>query len=550
MSSEDKNKKAPESENNSDFFSADPMARYKKEDKKSTSGIKKNVILIICGVAIVAALAAGVAGIAVTGLGKDSTNTTEAETADPNAITLFDGESSDNVKTVELTNSNGTFEIYRSKDAKGDDSAEFTLKGYEDYKQDSSIVGTIANNPVGMSTNQTVAENVSDLSKYGLGDDAIKVTVTMDNGESKSFRVGSKTADSSYNYFCLEGENTVYTVDVSKVNNFSYGSDEFISKKIEDALDEDGSLHVENIDIKRSDINYDIVLQYDDSLAEENDSDSSSQSSTSSSSKKVNLVMKEPVECNLNAEKASDTANCIFGLSASEIVQLGPSDDDFKKYGLDNPECEVTIKMSDSKTYVLKIGNEYTKGSDDSTDSTDSASSIKYKYIYVEGAENIVYGISNEKLTWAYVQPIDISSKILMDSYVWDIGSLKIEAAGKETMEFVGTGSSKKDYKVTKNGKDCDTERYRQFYAFLIKAYGEEFAFDEEPKGEPMLTVTYKEQKNGKGKTISFYDAGNTKSLIVIDGKPAFKCRKSFVEAVLSNIDIFDTDKDFATTWE
>ena len=138
MSSEEKNKKTPESENASDFFSADPMARYKKEEKKSASGIKKNVILIICGVAIVAALAAGVAGIAVTGLGKDSTNTTESETADPNAITLFDGESSDNVKTVELTNSKGTFEIYRSKDAKGDDSAEFSLKGYEDYKQDSS----------------------------------------------------------------------------------------------------------------------------------------------------------------------------------------------------------------------------------------------------------------------------------------------------------------------------------------------------------------------------------------------------------------------------
>ena len=113
MSSEEKNKKTPESENASDFFSADPMARYKKEEKKSASGIKKNVILIICGVAIVAALAAGVAGIAVTGLGKDSTNTTESETADPNAITLFDGESSDNVKTVELTNSKGTFEIYR-----------------------------------------------------------------------------------------------------------------------------------------------------------------------------------------------------------------------------------------------------------------------------------------------------------------------------------------------------------------------------------------------------------------------------------------------------
>ena len=549
MSSEEKNKKTPESENASDFFSADPMARYKKEEKKSASGIKKNVILIICGVAIVAALAAGVAGIAVTGLGKDSTNTTESETADPNAITLFDGESSDNVKTVELTNSKGTFEIYRSKDAKGDDSAEFALKGYEDYKQDSSIVGTIANNPVGMSTNQTVAENVSDLSKYGLGDDAIKVTVTMDNGESKSFRVGSKTADSSYNYFCLEGENTVYTVDVSKVNNFAYGTDEFISKKIEDALDEDGSLHVESIDIKRSDINYDIVLQYDDSLAEENDS-SSSQSSTSSTSKKVNLVMKEPVECNLNSEKASDTTNCIFGLSASEIVKLGPSDEDFKKCGLDNPESEVTIKTSDSKTYVLKIGNEYLKGSDDSTNSTESTSSIKYKYIYVEGAENIIYGISEEKLKWVYVQPIDISSKILMNSYVWDIGSLKVEAPGKETMEFVGTGSSKDDYKVTKNGKECDTERYRQFYAFLIKAYGEEFAFDEQPKGDPMLTVTYKEQKSEKGKTISFYDAGNTKSLIVIDGKPAFKCRKSFVEAVLSNIDIFDTDKDFATTWE
>lgn len=545
MSTEEKDKKQPElNTEESDFFTADPMARYKDDKKGSASGTRKNIILIICGVAVVAALAAGVACVVVSGVGKDNSSTDETETADENAITLFDGESSDDVSTVELTNSEGTFEIYRSADATDDENAVFTLKGYEEYKQDSSIVRTIANNPVGMSTSQTVAVDAENLDKYGLGDDAIKVTVTMDNGESESFRVGDATSDESYKYFCLEGENTVYTVDISKVNNFSYGTGKFISSEIEEAIDDDSDFYVESIDIKRTDIDYDIVLEYDKDTAEENDDDEDSGSTSSS----VDLVMKEPAECNLNSDKSSDTVNCIFGMSASEIVKLGPTDDELSGYGFDTPDCEVTIKTSNSKTYVLKVGNEYTAS--DATDSTEEADTTVYRYIYVEGAEDIVYGIKEDSLDWAYVEPIDISSKIIIDSYVWDIGSLKVEGEGRETLEFVGTGSSKNDYVVTKNGETCETERYRAFYAFLIKAYGEEFAVDEEPQGEPMLTVTYKEQDGGKGKTISFYDAGNTKCLITVDGKSSFKCRKSFVETVLSNIDIFDTDEDFTTTWE
>jgi hypothetical protein len=538
----DENKKENKEENSlqSDLLSSDPMSKY-KNTKKSTKSPKKSVIGIICGVVVIAALA-GVIALAVNSNNK-TLETEEEETTveDDDSITLFADDVTNDVKTVVFSNTEGDFEIYRQTDATDDEDAVFALKGYEDYAQESSIVKTLANNIVGLQTAQTVVEDTDDLDKFGLGDDAIKATVTLDNGETESFRIGDLCSDTSYKYFCLEGENTVYTVDVSKVNNYSYGIQKFLSKTMLDSLDDDSDVYVTSLRISRDSLDYDIYLAYDQALADENDSDDSSAAATGNDT--IDLAMVEPVACNLQATNADSTVNGLFGLTASDIAILSPSEDDFASCGLDNPICTVTCTTSDDKEYVLKVGNTY--------NSSDEDDSEEYYYVYLEGGNSdIVYGVTKDSLTWLTVMPIDISSKIIMDSNVWKIGTLDVKDNNGNELKFVGSGSSKDDYVVTKNGEECETERYRAFYAFLIKAYGEEFAVGEEPEGDPILTVTYKEQSGSKGKTIEFYDSGNLKCLIVVDGVPSFKCRKSFVEAVLNNIDIFDTDEDFATSWE
>lgn len=87
--------------------------------------------------------------------------------------------------------------------------------------------------------------------------------------------------------------------------------------------------------------------------------------------------------------------------------------------------------------------------------------------------------------------------KMVFGTLVWDIGKLDISVQGGETVSFEGSGTSEDDYKAVKNGVECDTERFRTFYTFLLKTSAEEFIIDEEPQGEPTVTV-YLETQDGK----------------------------------------------------
>lgn len=539
MDDKDINTAAPETAE-SDFFSEDPMARY--SEKKKSRGTKGKIIAIICGAALIAALAGGAAAVSIAGIGSGEEETAES-TENTGAYTFMQGRALGDASSIVIENPDGTgFEVYKSKEAEGEEEPEFSIKGYEDYALDTSMIRTLPSNILGLITEDTVAENADDLEKYGLGETAVKVRVELEDGESGAFRVGNVCADSSYTYFCIEGEKTVYTVQSSKLTNYMKTADSFISKTILSALDEESGVYVKKVDISRKDIDYDIVLEYDRELAEENDKAEDETDSASSADSTTDLKMIQPVECALNASKAEDTIEGMFGMSASEIIKLSPDSEDMKEYKLDDPQCKTTVKTSDGKAYTLKIGDSYKNEESDTV----------YCYVYLEGGEDIVYGVMKDSLTWLTLQPLDITSKILIKGYVWDVASLKVEAAGHDTLQFLGSGSSKSDYVVTKNGKECDSERYRAFYAFLIKAYAEEIVTDKNVKaeGDPLLCVEYSMQDGTKGSRIEFYDAGGLKALITVDGKPYFKCRKSFVDAVINNIDIFDTDEEFASSWE
>ena len=146
--------------------------------------------------------------------------------------------------------------------------------------------------------------------------------------------------------------------------------------------------------------------------------------------------------------------------------------------------------------------------------------------------------------------PRDISSGLVFTTYVWDIGKLTVEAKGRETMAFVGSGTSKEDYQVQLNGKDADTERYRQFYVFLLKTAAEDLCLNgEKPTGELLAKITLERQDGLKTQTVSFYEAENRKVYIEVDGVCAFMCRRSFVDTLFKNMDMYDTDEEFILNW-
>ena len=133
------------------------------------------------------------------------------------------------------------------------------------------------------------------------------------------------------------------------------------------------------------------------------------------------------------------------------------------------------MKTQDGDSYTLKLGNEM------------DIDGVKY-YPAMFNDNDVIYAVSKENLCWADLQPGDITSKMVFGTLVWDIGKLDISVQGGETVSFEGSGTSEDDYKAVKNGVECDTERFRTFYTFLLKTSAEEFIIDEEPQGEPMVT--------------------------------------------------------------
>ena len=92
---------------------------------------------------------------------------------------------------------------------------------------------------------------------------------------------------------------------------------------------------------------------------------------------------------------------------------------------------------------------------------------------------------------------------------------------------------------------------FRQFYAFLISGNAENFAFGEEiPSGTPMVTLKMTDSYTGEKNTYEFYEKSAMTALIVVNGKASFTVTKSYVDTIIENVKLLDTDEDLKTTWK
>ena len=84
---------------------------------------------------------------------------------------------------------------------------------------------------------------------------------------------------------------------------------------------------------------------------------------------------------------------------------------------------------------------------------------------------------------------------------------------------------------------------------FLLKTSAEEFIIDEEPQGEPMVTVYLETQDGNTKQTVEFYKSEGKKTLISVNGVPCFKCRTAYVDLLIENLSKFDTSEEFIMNW-
>ncbi|MGN0621848.1 MAG: DUF4340 domain-containing protein [Porcipelethomonas sp.] len=491
--------------------------------------MKNNVKALVACAAALAIAGGGYAALMLTedddasskSSGASVSSESSEQTADiPVPLTSFEAA---DVTLITVENENGTYDVVPAGSPAEDGTVEMTVKGFEDLDVDKTMTSSILNNAKTLTADSTVEEDAQDLEKYGLKSPRANFTITA-GGERKTIYIGDESPVKGETYCMSKGSNTVYTAATSSISVFLNDDTYCLSKTIlEKPADEEAPI-IEKITIKRTDLDYDMVIEYDKSTSD-----------GTTSGTMATHYMTAPIFAYLDPEKSQEEVAGLFGLAADSIVTAHPTEEEINAAGFEKPFCTVNMECDDGSSYELSLGNKL-----------DTENGSYYTAMFTD--KDVIYAIGTDSLCWSDVVPDDIISRMVFGTYVWDIGKLEITANG-ETVRFSGKGTDKKDYKVTKNGSECSSERFQDFYSFLLKTSAEEFAIDEKAEGDPQVKI-YLETQNGKTKqTVEFYKADGKKSLICVNGQPSFKCRTAFVELLIENLSKFDGSEEFVENW-
>ena len=486
--------------------------------------MKKNVKAVIACAAVLAVTGGGYAALMLT---DDADKPSVSSTPEPvatvhEAILSFEKK---NIQSVSVTNLNGGYESIPTGETGADGMPIFTIKGIEDLDVNTTLTASLLNSSSALGCDDVVEENASDLEKYGLASPQAEVTVKTAS-ETKTLIVGNESPTSGETYCMIDGENTVYLSATSALAVFMNTKENFVNTMLIPSSTDGENQIVEKIVIDRTDLEYDIVLEYDDTTNE----------SGNTSGTLATHFMTEPVFSYLDVQKSQDATQGFYGLSAYSVVYAHPDDTQIEASGLKEPFGIVTMTTVDGESHIIKIGNKMNVAEGD------------YYAVMLDDID-VIYAVSAESLCWAELTPGDITSKMIFGTYVWDIAKLEINVTGGESVLFTGSGTSLEDYEVTKNGKKADAKRFQEFYQYLLKTSAEEFVIDEQPQGEPTVVIELETQDGKTKQTVEFYKADGKKSLIVVNGVPCFKCRTAYVDLLIENLSKFDTTEEFVMNW-
>lgn len=488
--------------------------------------MKKNIKLIIIFLAIVAVLA-GVLVFLIKTAPEEEPEADEQE--DKILSSLLYDENPADISLLTIENEYGTYNVERVGEG---DEARWSVEDISGSFISNSSLVTLIDNAATLTAQQTVVENPEDVSIYGLSEPSAKVTVNFSDSKNtvRNILIGNLTPKGSTRYLMLEGDSKVYTVYSADVNCFLNQKYDLINKVVytaKTASSEDDTTDysiISKMTVKRSDLDYDIVIEYDKRIDDES-------VLTGNSSL---YVLTEPVYRDLDPEKSSDITENVIGLTASDLFIVNPTEDDMTICGLTEPEAEVNVEFNGGDVLKFKIGGEY----------YNEEGNKEGHFVYVDGI-NIIYIFSENKLPWLNFKPLSICTTNYTSNYVYDVETLDI-TYGDEAISFELSGSSEDDFAVKRDGVYEDTSAFKTFYQFILKAPSNDVYLGE-ATGEPSLTISINAANNSD--LIEFIPTDSRQSIIRLNGKVSYKCATAYVERFISNIELYKNGENIISNW-
>ena len=236
--------------------------------------------------------------------------------------------SMDDIVRIDVKNTEEYFFV-RDPDAENEWIVE-ELKGLPKVKNAYSM---LVLNMCNIKAQDTIEENASDLSAYGLDKPASIVTATMKDGTKHTVEVGNQApGGSGYTYVKMGGSNTVYVVNTPDVNRMHQGKTDYISTDLISVASTEQQPTIIKLELSGD--------AHEDGIKIEPAETQVNETTTSNSNSRIGFsshIITEPKLRDISITVFADFATSLFATTAKSIEAYNVTEADLAQYGLDTP---------------------------------------------------------------------------------------------------------------------------------------------------------------------------------------------------------------------
>ena len=485
----------------------------------------------------------------------DADSGQSGEIASPNrSNTYIVDKKADAVTSIKVENAEGTFSFTRQKRVVSTTNESGTVTSSDEYYWTSSDLKGVPQNDItvrnfiaslsSLLENSRVEDEPTDLEKYGLANPQSTAYLEFDDGTSIKMLFGIQNpADSGSIYFKTDPGDAVSLVNYYAASATLSDARQFAELSMTESYDSEGSNPLKSLRVTRSDLETPIEIRYMSEL-EELAGNEDIVVSTFNTHRFV-----EPLTAEIDVTKGRDVCYKIYGLRMSACEYLEQTEENLKKCGLDEPHTTVEFSFG-GKEYELRIGGAIREEIAGGVTSDGAPlSTVTGFYAILKGVPGI-YSLARSDAPWVTFKVSDMISRRPLSPYIYSAKSIDVTVPDG-TFKFEIDGENKEFFC---NGKQLLSKEFRNFYQFLIASVGEE-VYSGTVIGEPYVSVTftyisdYYDVYGTQSDTISYYESDDRKCIVVLNGEPIFKVRKTYADRFINNIDALINGGEVNFTW-
>lgn len=395
---------------------------------------------------------------------------------------------------------------------------EYTIRGDYGFELDQSVASNMIGYASSLSATQLVAENVADVSVYGLQDPAIKVKMNYKDGTTDEWYFGDKVPTSSAYYIMQKGGDDVFTTYSAPYTYFARPYNELHVVKMPMTIADYSAIRSVKIEQAGKET---VELAYDPNM------DLSQNISVNS----IRLV--QPFEYDAHSERADAMMQ---NAAAMNIKTYAGRVSEVPEAGMDAPRAVITVVAEDIGTLVVKVG----KQKDASTVYVQVDDSDK---VYLADATLFSF-IDNAKASYLVDQFSNLVNILRVEGMTIATPETTYEMRIEREPELDANGQQV----MANNGKPATIDTYyfdeqvttealfKDMYQEIIGTLVSKISDDRNLNGEVIASVTYHLNVDMETFTVEYLAYDNEYYAVRRDGMTLFLIKKDKVDSMLVSL--------------